>query len=199
MAEPPTQDLSPDDFSLIDWKDDKNTNESMDKLFQEAMDYAKEASCWYWRAKHKKKFAAGGVRIIIVVLLALANVVPILVQLEYFDKWLQPIHATAFLGLAGVFLGFDRYLGWSKGWIRYVLAATELTEMMDDFSFDWEVLRAKRKANQSAESRSKEIEAIKTFVASRNEIVRRETEQWSTDFMSVVKQLEQITEKKQKP
>jgi hypothetical protein len=55
----------------------------------------------------------------------------------------SPLWSSLFLGVAAALIGLDKTFGYSSGWARYVLTATNIRKSLEDFRLDWAELMAK--------------------------------------------------------
>jgi hypothetical protein len=106
--------------------------------------------------------------------------------------WLNPIWSAILLGVAAALLALDRFYGTTSGWVRYVLAARQLTEAMDDFQLSFEVQRLSwGQPEPTAEQALAALAGVHKFVKRVNEIVTDETKTWAAEFAEVLKQIDE--------
>jgi hypothetical protein len=98
--------------------------------------------------------------------------------------------SSALVGIAAALLGIDRAFGFSSGWARYVLAATEIRKRLEEFRMDWFALMAAANPEPSPDQVSALIQKAREFRATVEGIVAQETKDWVTEFQSNMMQLE---------
>ena len=110
---------------------------------------------WYWKQKRWKRIPSQWIQFNAVLLTALAGLAPIVLQVWKNFKGgavdTGPI-ASLCVGLAAALLGIDKAFGFSTGWVRYVMAATAITKLLQEFRMDWVSLRYRRRV--ATDSRS---------------------------------------------
>jgi SMODS and SLOG-associating 2TM effector domain 2 len=127
-------------------------------------------------------------------LTAAAGIAPVIVQIiknaglaKDFDS--GPL-ASLFVGIAAALLGLDKAFGYSSGWTRYVLSATSMTKLLQEFRMDWVVLSAAAAAAPTPEQQAAMIQRAKEFVSTVQGTVMQETKDWATEFQSNMAQME---------
>jgi hypothetical protein len=98
--------------------------------------------------------------------------------------------ASLLLGIAAALLGLDKGFGFSSGWARYVLTATNIRKSLEEFRLDWTVLRAKAGSSLTAENVAPLIERARQFRSDIEGLVLQETKDWVTEFQSTMAQME---------
>jgi len=98
--------------------------------------------------------------------------------------------ASALVGLAAALLGVDKAFGFSSGWARYVLAATEIRKRLETFRMDWTALSASAGANPTPDQVAALIQKAKEFRVGAEDVVGQETKDWVTEFQNNLAQLE---------
>jgi hypothetical protein len=82
-------------------------------------------------------------------------------------------------------LGLDKAWGFSSGWTRYVLTATSMTRILQEFRVDWVSLSAAKPADEA-----QLIQRARQLVIDIQTALMDETRQWATEFQSNTAQME---------
>jgi hypothetical protein len=153
---------------------------------------------WYWQRKKWKRIPAQFVQFLALFLTAAAGLVPILLQVfknyRVNPAWLPtdsgPL-AAIFVGFAAALLGLDKAFGFSSGWVRYVLTATSMTKLLQEFRIDWIALSAGcGSAADPLAARCAAIQRAKEFISAMQGMVEQETKDWAAEFQSNMAQME---------
>jgi hypothetical protein len=152
---------------------------------------------WYWQHKKWKRRWAQLFQFLALFLTASAGLVPILLQVltnfkvntAWMPKDSGPL-AAVFVGIAAALLGLDKAFGFSSGWVRYVLTATSMTKLLEEFRMDWIALSAVSAVPPTADQQSARIQRAKQFVSTIQGMVEQETKDWATEFQSNIAQME---------
>lgn len=118
----------------LDW-DSGHRKESIHAVYQRAEKHALETINWYLFSKKEKKFWAQNLRLGVIVLTALAGLLPIFSEMGEFS----PIWASIALGLAGVLLAVDKFFGYSSAWMRFIAAEHQIRQCLHEFQIDYEM------------------------------------------------------------
>lgn len=170
------------------------------KSLQELRTFVEEESqkaiSWYWREKNGKKTPSRAIQFLALALTAAAGLIPVVVQivknwdgqkLQGFDS--GPV-ASLLVGSAAALLGLDKAFGYSSGWTRYVLTATSMTKLLNEFRMDWVLLYASCTLPPTPEKAASLIQRAKDFVSAIQGALQQETKEWATEFQSNTAQLE---------
>lgn len=98
--------------------------------------------------------------------------------------------ASLLLGVAAALLGLDKAFGYSSGWARYVLTATNIHRALEDFRMEWAELMAKAGTSPTAENVAPLIDRAKKFRTDVDALVLQETKDWVTEFQNSMGQME---------
>ena len=153
---------------------------------------------WYWSAKRWKRIPSQGIQFCALLLTAAAGIVPIVFQIVKSavkgTGWISTFDsgplASLFVGMAAALLGLDKAFGYSTGWTRYVLTATRMTTLLQEFRMDWIALMAANGAPPSAVDQAAMIQRAKDFIHVIQGLVEQETKDWATEFQSNIGQME---------
>ena len=179
----------------LQWKCDQ-VQLSLDALLSYVEIEAGNAIRWYWENKKWNARLSRWIRLWALILTASAGLFPIASYIAKDLGWFTSVAATsglwasALVGVAAALLGMDRAFGFSTGWARYVLAATEIRNRLEEFRMDWLALTASASPAPTADQVSALIEKAKGFRLTVEGIVAQETKDWVTEFQSNMAQLE---------
>ena len=88
-----------------------------------------------WKARFSRT-----IQLSVIVLTALAGLFPIVAYLAKDMKWPylaeSGLWPSFFVGIAATLIGIDRAFGLSSSWSRYVLTATSIRKMLEEFRLD---------------------------------------------------------------
>jgi hypothetical protein len=180
----------------LQWKPDQ-VQLSLDLLLGYVETEAANAIQWYWKSKRWKARLSRWIRLWALLLTACAGLVPVVFYLLKDLGLLDPkvvatsgLWASALVGIAAAVLGVDRAFGFSTGWARYVLAATDIRRRLEEFRMDWIALTAVAGANPDPDQVAALIQKAKEFRVAVEGVVSQETKDWVTEFQSNMTQLE---------
>lgn len=198
--------LLPNKKPLPNW-DPVFPEESLAEIYLYVIREAASASQWYLDNKGSKSLWSRIMRFLVWALAAIGGLLPVAGGLikEYFRNkhpgqdltvvlpfdLTNGLWASLFLGIAAALLGLDKGFGFSSGWARYVLAATNIRKSLEEFRLDWTLLRAKAgNPLTTIDQVTPLIERAKQFRADVESLVLQETKDWVTEFQSTMAQLE---------
>jgi hypothetical protein len=178
----------------LQWKYDE-VQLSLDALLSYVELEAANAIGWYWKNKKWNARLSRWIRLWALLLTASAGLFPVVSYIAKESGWFDVagtsgLWASALVGVAAALLGMDRAFGFSTGWARYVLAATEIRNRLEEFRMDWVALKASASPDPTADQVSALIQKAKMFRVTVEGIVAQETKDWVTEFQSNMVQLE---------
>jgi hypothetical protein len=175
---------------------------SLTQIHLYVLEEAAKSTAWYWKNKASKALWSRIIRFTVWALAAVGGLLPILAVLlkdiftnlsltknSHLDLT-NGLWASLLLGIAAALLGLDKGFGFSSGWARYVLTATNIRKSLEEFRLDWTVLRAKAGSPLTAENVAPLIERAKQFRSDVEGLVLQETKDWVTEFQSTMQQME---------
>jgi hypothetical protein len=193
MPEQTNNDLTPYSELNFDWNSG-HAEESLNKVYLYSTQLAKDTIGWYISAKKKKKKGARIIRVLSIILAALAAILPTLSELFQHKNGTTVIRAgwtTVALAVAGSLLLLDRFFGFSSAWIRYIVAELQVKQINEEFQMDWETERAGWQGNPPTREQIIQMLApCKAFVSQVNNMVRDETNAWVQEFQSSIKYID---------
>ena len=175
---------------------------SLTQIHLYVLEEAAKSTAWYWRNKASKAMWSRIIRFTVWALAAVGGLLPILAVLlkDFFTNLsftkgshldlTNGLWASLLLGVAAALLGLDKGFGFSSGWARYVLTATNIRKSLEEFRLDWTALRAKAGASLTPEAVAPLLERAKQFRTDIEGLVLQETKDWVTEFQSTMAQME---------
>lgn len=188
------RDVQPEERAQLDWSS-ANRREAIHTVYQRAEKHAMDAIQWYLLSKkgkrfwQGKKFWAQSLRLGVIGLTALAGVIPILDELDFFIP--SPAWASVSLGFAALLLAIDKFFGCSTAWMRFIAAEHEIRQSLHEFQMDYEIeLVSWDGAEPTVEQTQKILNRCKTFLYQVDGIIRQETDKWLSEFQDAIKQID---------
>jgi len=171
-------------------------------LFNYVVKQAYDSIGWYWKKKTWKARLSRAIQWIAIVLTATAGLLPVAGQLfvtytHRSGSILQSgLVSSVLVGSAAALLGLDKAFGFSTGWARYVLAATDIRRLLETFRMEWMILvntscpPPGSNAQPSPELVSALLTKARDFRVAVENVVVQETKDWVTEFQNNMAQLE---------
>lgn len=170
---------------------------SLEALLAYVENEAANSIQWYWRNKRWKALFSRWIRLWALIFTACAGLMPIVFYiLKDMGHLSDEVVATsglwssALVGVAAACVGLDRAFGFSSGWARYVLAATDIRKRLEEFRMDWLALTATTSPQPTPEQITALIQRAKDFRVAVEGVVAQETKDWVTEFQTNMAQLE---------
>jgi hypothetical protein len=195
MSETDNGNIHPNPTVEIAW-DSSDVLTSLRDVRKNAEVEAKKAIDWYWAKKRTKSGTAQFIQFASLFLAAAAGILPVVGQIlkgflpPAFGKLDSGLVATFCVASAAGLIGLDRAFGWSTGWARYVLTATNITKLLHEFRLDWVAMIAASASPPKPEEQSRLIQRARDFVSTVQGMVLQETQEWATEFRGNLAQLE---------
>lgn len=195
------KDIQSEGAAIPKW-DPANPGPSLTDVFCYVINEAGKSSNWYWRAKRWKARPSYIIRFSAWVLASIAGLLPIIAGLIPATPSGQTpsgiaalnlgngLWASLLLGIAAALYGLDKTFGFSSGWARYVLAATNIRKMLEEFRMEWAQLMAKAGTSLTVDNVAPLLERAKKFRSDVEGLVLQETKDWVTEFQSNMAQME---------
>jgi hypothetical protein len=168
---------------------------SLAEIHSYVISEASKSIGWYWGAKRWKARFSQIIRFLAWILASVAGLLPVFGDLfkDHIPKALQlndGLWASLLLGVAAALFGLDKAFGYSSGWARYVLTATNIRRALEEFRLDWTDLMAKAGTSLTGENAALLIERAKKFRVDVETFVMEETKDWVMEFQSNMAQME---------
>ena len=189
-----------------------DAEECLAELHQQLIGKADRAKDWYARKRRSKKFFAWWLRFLAILFVSGAGLVPILQSAGLFvDQQFIVVGAPVNAGdrleisrnfnlgqlgyvlaaVAAALVGLDRFLGLSRGWVRYITTEMSINRAVAEFQMDWFV--ANTCLDEDPDERAcpkKRLQLLRDFSVRISTLVEEETLQWAADFESALALLE---------
>ena len=166
----------------------------LDAIFQFVSAAGDDAVTWYRTRRQPKRFYGWMLRAGVILFTAVAGLIPILSELlpQGEKPVLRAGWSAVALGVAGLCLAFDKFGGYTSGWVRYMIAELEITRLHNAFRFDWQSY--KLGCGEDGPNREQAVQGFKlakAFIQDLDTIVRDETASWSAEFQAAIRELDQ--------
>jgi SMODS and SLOG-associating 2TM effector domain 2 len=183
------------------WKQDQ-VAASLDSLRQYAENDVQAAIDWYFAKKPWKATASQGLKLLTLAATGIGGLMPIVSATGVFSRGLQGadvqirelrVDQCGYLcfGLAAAFLAFDKYFGYSTGWMRYMTTAMALDTALRNFRLDWaKATSTLAGAVPSGPVLETLLQKIQDFCVAARTIIEKETQAWVAEFQTNLNQLE---------
>jgi hypothetical protein len=168
---------------------------SLDAVFQYVAEDAIKAIGWYLKSKRTKKIGARVLRFAAIVFVAIAGILPVLLEMLPEDSRFSIPAASASIlaGLAAAMIALDRFFGFSSGWVRYISAEMRIRRILEEFRIDWAMEKSAWKdGTPDADQVRGMLERARAFNMQVNAIVQDETNAWITEFKANVKEIDEL-------
>jgi conflict system pore-forming effector with SLATT domain len=170
--------------------------EELEELYKAVVKKGREAMLWYAVRKEANKKWGRRLRLLAILLTALASITPIIVQLLPNEQKLQQLNllASVFAVMGATCVGLDNYFGASSGWMRYVSAYQEINSRLEALQLGWVRLALAVPAATKEQRLSSLMDLLQGFIISVSEIIKQETQDWMAEFKGHLAVLEQRAE-----
>lgn len=183
----------------LKWSTTQEIQMSISALYQYAEASANDSINWYGRKKKSKAKMSWILRALAIFLTTLGGLTPIISALggstiNLMDGKLNVYVGQLgylFLGLAAGCIAFDRFFGFSSGWMRYISTKMTLEKELSEFRFDWAMMIAKfGHQSPTLDQVQLMIQRLKEFLVVVNSSVEQETNTWISEFKSSLADIE---------
>jgi hypothetical protein len=190
----PPKDIQTEEGVIPKWNAG-NIADSLAEIHSYVIREAGKSIHWYWRAKRSKAAYSQLIRFSAWVLAAVGGLLPVVGSLfkDSLPKGLDlanGLWASLLLGVAAALVGLDKAFGYSSGWARYVLTATNIRRTLEEFRLEWAELMAKAGTSPTAEDVALLVDRAGKFRAEVEALVLQETKDWVTEFQNSMVQME---------
>jgi FtsZ-binding cell division protein ZapB len=183
----------------LKWNTSDEIQRSIVTLYQYAEATATDSIDWYGKKKRVKARMSRLLRGLAIILTTAGGLTPIISALGWSTLPLPQIMLDLnvgqlgylFLGLAAASIGFDRFFGFSSGWMRYISTKMTMERMVSEFRMDWAMMVAKLgEKSPTTDQVQLMIQRIKEFLVAINSHVEQETQTWVSEFKTNLAELE---------
>lgn len=175
------------EYPSLTWKEE-NLNEDLHTLAAYAIGLTAASRNYYRNNSKFKRRWAKGLRITAILSGALGGLLPILSQIaKSGNKVLDPAWATVAITIAITAIGFDRFFGFSNGWMRFVTTEMKLDAKIEQFRLTLEAEKFSWHSKPPTFEQAKSVLVlIVNFIKETLDIVQDETNTWMVEFQNVL-------------
>lgn len=178
---------------LLVW-DENDPMGSLAALFRSTYETGLERIEWYRRNLKWKRIGSRFFRAAAIILIGIGSLLPLVVTASIGFGWNASRIPFAFgyvaFALAAGCLAYDKYVGLSTGWIRYIKTQLVLEAGLDRLRLDWISLIAKVQANKPTPDQVQILlKRLQTFVRFVDAQVQQETDAWILEFQTSLAEL----------
>lgn len=184
-----SKDIRPEKADIPKWNPQDPEN-SLRDIFRYVVDEAGKSTDWYWRAKRSKASTSQVIRFLALVLTAVGGLLPVIANLIGSTGLNNGLWASLMVGIAAALFGLDKAFGYSSGWARYVLTATNIKKALEEFRMEWAELRAKAGPTLTIDNVAPMIARARQFRSDVEALVLQETKDWVSEFQNSIAQME---------
>ena len=193
--------ISPPRWTPPSWQPDQ-VQTCLDSMRQYVEDDVEGAIHWYYAKKPWKAWASQLLKLLTLLATGLGGLLPIVSATGIFSSGLPEaqrqlrnlqVNQIGYFcfGLAAAFLAFDKYFGYSTGWMRYITTAMSLETALRNFRLDWaRTTSGLAGAPPSGAILETLLQKIQDFCAAARTLVEKETQAWVMEFQTNLSQLE---------
>jgi low affinity Fe/Cu permease len=190
------QDVRPSNLSSLDWTPE-HARQSLDVIYQHAVDAASQAISWYLIGRRSKKRWAQRLRVGAIIMVAIAGILPVLAQIFDAGKSvvIQPAWASVALAIAVALVALDRFFGFSSAWARYMTTEQAISASLNQFMLDWQQSTYQLPANEIPREKIDHLLSLAKDLAKKmDDLIQAETSQWVKEFQETLTQIERSAE-----
>jgi len=176
----------------LKWKKADEVQASINELYEYAEASANASIEWYGKQKNNLARMSQRLRSLAILLTTLGGLMPIVSALG-----VSTVNVNIgqlgylFLGLAAACVGYDRFFGYSSGWMRYITTKMLLEKSLAEFRLDWAMMVAKLGDHTPTPDQVQlMIQRLKEFLIAVNGHVEKETQTWISEFKTNIAELE---------
>ena len=174
----------------LKWRTEQETQESIGVLYEYAEASAIGSIRWYGKQKRRKAVMSRTLRGFAIVFTIAGGLTPIIAALGWSGTIVGQI-GYLLLGLAAACIGFDKFFGFSSGWMRYIKTKMTIERALTDFRLDWAMMVAKLRENSPTTDQVQlMIQRVKEFLLAVNNQVEQETQAWVSEFKTNLAEVE---------
>lgn len=174
-------------YPVISWKEE-TLEENLKELETYAIGYGAYYKNYYKTNSQYKRTWAKGLRILAIIAGAIGGLLPILSQItKSYEYYIDPAWATVAITIAITAIGFDRFFGFSSGWMRFVTTEIKIESKIEQLRINIETEKFSWQGQQPNFDKGKAtLSIIVAFLNEVSEIVKDETNTWMVEFQNVL-------------
>ena len=185
------KDIKPAKLPELQWETGKLAD-PLNKLCDYAISQAQQSIEWYFSKRQIRRIFCRFCRVGVILLTAFAGLLPLINEIIGKEYALNSLWSGVTLAVAATLIMLDRFYGFTSGWIRFLLTAQQLTQVLEAFRFEME--RQKLSWGQlepTQEQAAMLLGQIQQFHKQVLGIINDETKTWAAEFTEVLKQLDE--------
>lgn len=184
----------------LKWTKPEDVQTSINELYQYAEASTNASIEWYGMHKNSLAKWSQGLRSLTIILTSLGGLMPIISALGKSTIELPTVNLNVgqlgylFLGLAAASVGYDKFFGYSSGWMRYITTKMMLEKTLAEFRLDWAMMTAKLGNKPPTPDQVQlMLQRLKEFILTTNNHIEKETQAWISEFKTNIAELEKTT------
>jgi hypothetical protein len=193
--------INPPEWKTPSWEPDQ-VSTCLDSLREYVERDVEAAIRWYYSKKPWKAWGSQLLKFLVLLTTGLGGLLPIVSATGVFsaglpgpEKELRNLQVDQIgylcFGLAAAFLAFDKYFGYSTGWMRYITTAMSLETALRNFRLDWaRTTSGLAGTTPSGAVLESLLQKIQDFCIAARTLVEKETQAWVMEFQTNLSQLE---------
>jgi low affinity Fe/Cu permease len=187
-----SQDIRPSELGSLDWRPE-HARQSLEVIYQYAVNAASKAVNWYLVARGPKKRWAQRLRVGSIIMVAIAGILPVLSQIFGTGKSvvIQPAWATVALAIAVALVALDRFFGFSSAWARYMATGQAISAALNQFRLDWQKFSTQLLVSELTQDNINHLlDLAETLIIKTDDLIQAETLQWVKEFRETLTEIE---------
>lgn len=161
---------------------------------------ALNAHDWYAGERKIKRFFAKSFRLLAILATTAAGIIPLLSQIGIGKSadWsgIPPGWSSVALAAAGALILFDKFFGFSTGWLRFTNAMTHIRLAIYDFDMGLKEIKLGWAEGLAEKGETRAVlERCRTLTETVNKIVTQETQKWDEEFRKVIQKVDEAVKR----
>ena len=162
---------------------------------------AETAYEWYRLEKNRKGQRARLIRAFAIISIGASGLIPILsvIFTDNGKSFISPAWASVALAIGGILILFDRFFGFSTGWMRYIDAMLTIRSAVGEFDLETAQIRAGLPEPMDETATASAIALRCTaLVREVNAVIQGESGKWDEEFSSALSKMDEQLRKTEK-
>lgn len=172
--------------------DQSKADDSLKRVYEWAIGVARENIKWYESRRPPARKFSQSFRALAIILGAIGGLCPLIDSTKFLangpalGQW-----GYVSLAIAAALVLFDKYFGFSTGWMRNIMTQMSLEKALKEFQFDWAILNAQQQCQQPPQSNALVfLQKAKDFCVQIDGLIKQETDAWVAEFQTNIAELE---------
>src|SRR4051794_30760916 len=184
-------DIQRPELGELDWSPEER-EASLTRVREHAVSLCLGSEDWYRTRRRAKRTGGRVLRVGALIAGGIGAVLPILVEITARGGGyrIAPGWSAVALAVAALLVAFDRYFGFSAGWMRFSAAQLQLARRRQDFEYTWQLHRLAAQTPLTDEDVRAMLATAREFTLAVHDVVAEETTGWMTEFKSDLDQAE---------